>query len=103
MAVSLWESMISRMILMLLLLIIERILVPFKKKSYFISSLLCLLVADNKAKIIASWIEFLLPVILEENSIFKKIYLFIYILVGGEKRMAGWWGTERRNLRQTPH
>lgn len=59
MTASLWAAMVSRMILMLLLLIIGRILVPLKiKANYFISSLLYLLVADNPAKIIASWIEF---------------------------------------------
>ena len=55
MTASLWETMISRMTLMSLFFVIGRMLVPLKNASYFILSLLCLLVVGNPVKIIASW------------------------------------------------
>lgn len=60
-AASLWEAMVSRMTLKLPRSVLRRMLEPLKKKSsYFIVSLLCLLVARNPATFIASRAVFLL-------------------------------------------
>lgn len=93
-AVSLWEFMISRMILMLLLLIIERILVPFKKKATLFHHFFAYLwlIIKLKSLLLGQSFCYLLS---QKRTAFLKKYICLYIFREG-KRSAWRGGGEQR-------
>lgn len=87
-AVSLWEFMISRMILMLLLLIIERILVPFKKKATLFHHFFAYLwlIIKLKSLLLGQSFCYLLS---QKRTAFLKKNIFVYIFLGRGREVHG--------------